>query len=112
MKPDDKRAAKAAYKERKAAPGIYAVRCTPTGQVWVGATPELTAVPNRLWFALRLGNHPDAGLTAAWKAHGAEGCVFKELERIEPEDDPYLRHAALKERLAHWQEKLAAPNLP
>ena len=49
----DRKAAVAAYKERKAIPGIYAVRCAATGQAWVGQTPDLTTVRNRIWFSLR-----------------------------------------------------------
>ena len=37
MSTSDRKAAKVAYKERKPAAGIYAVRCTPTGEAWVGA---------------------------------------------------------------------------
>jgi hypothetical protein len=32
----DRKAAVAAYKERKSACGIYALRCGPSGEVWVG----------------------------------------------------------------------------
>ncbi len=42
----DKRAAISAYKERKAAAGIFAVRCASTGEFWVGATPTLETIQN------------------------------------------------------------------
>jgi hypothetical protein len=51
MTMNDRRAAKAAYTERKSVAGIYAVRCLPTGQVWVGATPNLDAIQNRIWLS-------------------------------------------------------------
>ena len=62
----DKRAAKAAYRERKSVAGIYAWRCAATGQVWVGHTPTLERAQNRLWFTLRQKNYTDAALQRAW----------------------------------------------
>ena len=60
MKRDDKKAALAAYKERKPEPGIYVVRCAATDQVWGGAAPELSAIWNRVSFALRQGEQKPA----------------------------------------------------
>ncbi len=107
----DKRAAKAAYREHKSVAGIYAVRCAATGQVWVGHTPTLDTVQNRLWFALRLGNHPDAALQAARRAQGGAGFSFEELERVKDDDLSYTGDGALKERAAAWRAKLGALDL-
>ena len=45
------------YKEKKPSIGIYAVRCTATGRVWVGSSLNLEATKNRCWFSLRGGMH-------------------------------------------------------
>jgi len=81
------------YKERKAAPGIYAIRCAPTAEAWVGASRHLDAQQNSAWFALRTGGHPNRALQAAWAAHGEGAFCFQPLERIdvtttEPEPTP------------------------
>ena len=55
MKGEGRKAAVAAYKERKVETGIYAVRCTASDQVWVGIAPDLSTIQNRLWFTLRQG---------------------------------------------------------
>lgn len=60
----DRKAAVAAYKDRKVVAGIYAVRCVPTGQQWVGGAPDLSTVRNRIWFGLRLGSDPHPSLQA------------------------------------------------
>lgn len=105
----DRRAAIAAYKERKPRAGIYAVRCAASGESWVGPSPNLDAVENRLWFTLKMGGGPaDATLLAAFRAHGRDGLAFEELEVLPPEDDTYLRGAQLKERAAHWRAALGA----
>ncbi|MDR3440700.1 GIY-YIG nuclease family protein [Telmatospirillum sp.] len=104
----DKKAAIAAYKERKAAAGIYAVRCTVSGEVWVGQTPTLDTVWNRLWFTLGHGVSRPHSLQTAWSQYGDESFVFEELERLEEEENYLVRKMLLKKKLAYWQEKLKA----
>ena len=53
MKREDRKAAIAAYKERKADAGLYVVRCAASGQQWVGGTLDLRTIWNRLSFMLR-----------------------------------------------------------
>ncbi|MBI1239727.1 MAG: GIY-YIG nuclease family protein [Alphaproteobacteria bacterium] len=107
----DKRAAIAAYKEKKTRAGIYAVRCAASGEVWVGASPTLDAVENRMWFELKMGERSNPSLLAAYQAHGREGLAYEELEVLKPEEDAYLRRAQLKDRAAHWCAALSAKAL-
>ena len=72
MNSEDRKAAITAYKERKNVAGIYAVRCAASGQVWVGQTPNLDTIQNRIWFALRLGSNSNRDLQSAWSAHGGD----------------------------------------
>lgn len=102
MKREDKKAALAAYKERKVVAGIYAVRCVSTGQQWIGRAPDLSTVRNRLWFTLRYGRNPHRSMQAAWREHGADSFVYEEVERIAADALDYERELALKARLAHW----------
>jgi hypothetical protein len=107
----DKRAAKAAYRERKSVAGIYAVRCVATGQVWVGHTPTVDTVQNRLWFMLRQKGHPDAALQRAWNEQNGVGFAFEELERVKDDDLSFTGDGALKDRAASWRAKLGALDL-
>ena len=111
MKREDRKAAVAAYKKREIATGIYAVRCAPTGAVWVGQAPDLSTIQTRLWFTLRLGNDPHRSLQDAWLAHGAEAFTFEILERLEEEDINYIRERLLQDRLLHWVKKLQATRI-
>lgn len=114
MKTEDKRAARAAYKEGKQVAGIFAVRCAASGEVWVGQTLTLLTVKNRLWFMLTHGRSEMASLRAAWNAHGSESLSFEELERIDDEEilnSPYVRDTLLKERLGHWRATLEASQI-
>ncbi len=108
MRAEDRKAAIAAYKERKTVGGIYALRCRATAQCWVGAAPDLDAIQNRLWFGLRLRTLHNAGLQSAYDAHGREGLTYEELERLDEEKDPYIRGRKLTERLVHWRGALKA----
>ena len=108
MKHDVRRAAVTDYKERKVVPGIYALRCTATGETWVGRAPDLSTIQNRLMFALKLGTTPHRTLQAAAKAHGAEAFTYEEVERLDDDLTPAMRDLQLKQRLNYWVEELGA----
>lgn len=108
MQEQERRAAVRAYKERKVAAGIFAVRCAPSGECWVGRAPNLATIQNRLWFTLRQGNCPHATLQAAWRRHGPDAFSFEIVEQLRDEELSYLRDRALSERLAHWTTTLPA----
>jgi hypothetical protein len=99
------------YKERKAAAGIYAVRCPATSRVWVGASRNLDATRNGLWFSLRAGAHRDTTLQREWTARGESAFTYEPLETL-PDDTPALAVTdRLKERKQHWISTLSAEGL-
>ena len=103
----DRKEAIKQYKSRAVERGIFAIRCTATGQVWVGSTPNLATI-NGLWFMLRQGNHRNAALQAAWNEHGEQSIVSETLETLD-EDVPELAvRDLLKKRKQHWIEQLGA----
>jgi hypothetical protein len=103
-----RKAAIAAYKDRDDASGVYAVRCAATGGCWVGGTPDLTKVQNRLWFELKMGSSKSPALLAAFKAHGQDGFSFDVLEPLTEADLSYGKQRSLKEKAAVWRETLGA----
>jgi len=111
MPNERRKAAITAYKERKAAVGVFAVRCASAGAVWVGQTRDLEKVWNRISFSLRTGADPRRDLQAAWNAHGASGFAFEALERIKEEPLEFALQSALDERTAYWRRRLAAAAL-
>ena len=104
----DRKAAIAAYKERKTIAGIFVIRCKASAGQWVGQAPNLEKIQNRIWFTLRQGTHISRSLQAAWTAHGPENLTFEVCERLEDEETPYIRDALLKERVTHWRAQLGA----
>ena len=107
----DRKAAIAAYKERKTIAGIFVLRCAASGEAWVGQAPNLETIQNRIWFSLRQGSHTCRSLQAAWNAHGEAALTFAECERLEDEESAYVRKALLKERLLHWRTELKAETI-
>jgi hypothetical protein len=103
-----RKAAIAAYKERKAVAGIFVIRCEASSEAWVGQTPDLEKIQNRIWFTLRQGSHTCRSLQAAWTEHGPDALTFETCERLEEEETPYIRDALLKERALHWRAELNA----
>jgi hypothetical protein len=108
MRTEDRKAAVSAYKERKVESGIYTVRCVASGEVWVGSTPDLSKIQNRLWFTLRQSTNAHRSLQTAWNAHGAEAFSFEIVERLDEEAIGYVRDRVMKERLVQWAEQLRA----
>ncbi len=104
----DRKAAIAAYKERKTVAGIFAIRCKASSQAWVGQTPNLDKIQNRIWFTLRQGSHTCRSLQAASTTHGPDSLTFEECERLDEEETAYIRDALLKERAVHWRAQLGA----
>lgn len=108
---EGRKAAVAAYKERKSVAGVFAIRCASAGAVWVGGAPDLDKIQNRLWFQLKMAGCPHRSLQAAWIAHGAESLIFEIVEKLEDEELSFARAAALKARVAHWAAVLGAESI-
>jgi hypothetical protein len=100
------------YKERAVSRGVFAVRCVPTGEVWVAASRNLDQQQNSVWFGLRSGGYVNREAQAAWTAHGEAAMAFEVLEVFDDEEmSPIGRADLAKARAAHWREALGAKKL-
>lgn len=109
---NNRRALMREYKEREVRAGVYAVRCAPTGEVWVGGAPDVSTRRNGVWFTLRMGGHSCASLQAAWKAQGEANFAFEVLEVLDDKNLERLGKASLlAERKEHWRTTLSAEGL-
>lgn len=106
-----RKAAIAAYKERKTPWGVYAIICTATGEAWVGCSRRVDTQRNKLWFELGLGKSPYPSLQAAWNQYGEREFRFEELERLREDFPEFARDDELKKRQALWQSRLQASAL-
>ena len=100
------------FKERKVLRGVFAVRCIPTGEVWVSASRNLDQQQNAIWFGLKNGGYINRAVQAAWTAHGEAAFAFEVLETFDDEAMGDLARADLsKARAAYWRDKLGAAKL-
>jgi hypothetical protein len=98
-----------AYKERKTPRGIFAVRCQPTGGVWIESALDLGAAENRTWAALRLGDvQLNPALAAQFQEHGRDVFTFEVLEKLDDDVADFALRDLLKEKKRFWIERLEA----
>lgn len=95
------------FSERPPQNGVFALRNTKTGDVWVGHTKNLDTQKNSLWGRLSGPPNSNQDVQASWKAHGADAFTYEILERF-TETDPYVVERLRTERTAHWREELKA----
>ena len=96
------------FKEKKPLLGAFAIRCTATGQVWVGASRNLDATRNGSWAFLRNGGHPDKSLQREWNIHGEPAFEYEILEKLDEDLPPIAIADHLKESKRRWVERLGA----
>jgi hypothetical protein len=112
MEKQSRRQAVRDYKERAVTRGVFAVRCPPTGQVWVAASRNLEQQQNSLWFSLKTGGYVNREVQAAWNTHGEVGLTYEVLEVFDDEAmSPIGRADLAKARLTHWLAALGAKKL-
>jgi hypothetical protein len=107
MRAEDRKTAIRAYKERKRSMGAYAVKCSASGQAWVGQSRNLDTEQNPIWFSLKLGSNRNPTLQQAWALHGPDAFTFERLEQL-TEDETAYPETRLKQLRASWCERLGA----
>lgn len=99
------------FKEQKPPAGIYAVRCTATGRVWVGMSRNLDAARNGCWFCLRIGRHQEPSLQDEWNTHGESAFKYEILDRLAADVHPLELNDLLKLKKSDWSARLGAQRL-
>lgn len=77
-----------AYRRTPKDMGVYAIRNTVSGKLYVAASRDLRARINRHRMDLKTRSERVAGLQDDWNRLGAEAFEFEILDRLEPLDDP------------------------
>lgn len=66
--------------------GVYQIRNTVNDKMLIGASLDLPGILNKHKFQLKMGNHPNGALQAAWNEFGAESFAFEILDEITPKE--------------------------
>jgi hypothetical protein len=88
-----KKEIKEAYKKLKFRMGVFQIRNTVTGKIFVEGSTDLTAIWNRYRFALNLGGHTNEELQRDWKELGEDKFLFEILEEIEQKETGTVDYA-------------------
>ncbi len=104
----DKKALIREYKETPRPMGVFQVRNTVNGKVFIGTSVNLPAMLNRQQSQLRFGGHPNKQLQKDWAEFGPEAFEFEVLDTLpppaRPDYDPSNDLRALEEL---WLDKLS-----
>jgi group I intron endonuclease len=95
------------YKERAKPAGVFLIKNTANGKVFLGSSLNLEGPLNRHKFALTMGQHRNAMLQQEWNEYGADRFVFEILEVVKVKDDQNFNlvdELTLIEQI--WLEKL------
>jgi hypothetical protein len=104
----DKKALKREYKETARPMGVFQIRNTVNGKVWLGTSVDLPSILNRHRAQLGAGSHRNKALQQDWNTLGADAFALEILDTLPPSDRPGYDPAddlrALEEL---WLEKLS-----
>ena len=96
------------YKDTPRPMGIYQIKNKVNGKILIGSSVNLPAMLNRSKAELKMGSYRNIVLQKEWQQFGSENFEFKELEILEPADDPTCDPAEdLHVLEALWIEKLS-----
>lgn len=95
------------YSDRDPPNGVFAVRNSASGEVWVGHSRNVDKQKNGLWARLGGGMCVNKDVQASWTKHGEAAFSYEILEQL-TETDTHAIERLLPERATHWREKLKA----
>lgn len=103
----DRKAAIREYKDSHRPMGVYQIRNTVNGKVWIDSSVNVPAKFNRYRLQLNAGSHPSRTLQADWIELGETAFEFELLEPLEPRSDANYDYAEDLEVLEDlWLEKV------
>ena len=88
------------YKMKKFRIGVFQIRNTINGKVFVDSSPNLDAIWNRHKMELNFGGHRNVVLQQEWKEFGEENFRFEILSEIAQKDDEKTDYAKEAKQLA------------
>jgi hypothetical protein len=94
------------FKEIPIEAGVFQIRNTVNGKLFIDSTPNLKSLNGRST-SLRMGTYSNKALQKEWNEYGAQAFVMEVLEVLKPSDNPFVvPKDELKKMLASWIEKL------
>ena len=76
------------YKQRKPRMGIFAIRNTANGKLYISRANDLDRIWNAEQFKLDAGGHSNRDLQADWNEFGSKHFSFEVIHELKYSDDP------------------------
>jgi hypothetical protein len=98
---------KKAYKQTLTPMGIYQIKNTENGKIFIGSSLNVPGKLNAHKFSLKYGSHIIQDLQNDYNKYGEKCFTFEVLDYLEPKNDPdinYKKEVSLLEEM--WLEKL------
>lgn len=80
------------YKQQKFRIGVFQVRNTVNGKIFIEGSVNLDKIWNRHRTELNFGSHSNKALQQDWKTFGEENFVYEILDEIKQEEGKNLDH--------------------
>ncbi|NIA23905.1 MAG: GIY-YIG nuclease family protein [Proteobacteria bacterium] len=80
------------YKKRKFRMGIYQIRNTVNGKIFVGNSMDLDAIWNRQRMELQLGTHRNKKLQKDWNSYGEENFKYEILAELKQDEKKKINY--------------------
>ncbi len=98
---------KEAYKQMKVPMGVFQIRNTVNGKIFVDSSNNLDAIWNRHRAQLGFGSHPNTALQQDWNTFGEENFRYEILSVLEQKEGDATDYAKeLKVLEAMYKEEL------
>ena len=82
-----KKKLKEEYKQKKNRMGVFQIRNTVNGKIYVGSSLNLDAIWNRNKMELNFGNHRNSVLQSEWKQFGEANFKYEILSEVVQKDE-------------------------
>jgi len=103
----DKSIVKKEYKQTKRPMGVYGIRYSQDGKVYIGSGTDLQAKINRHKAELKFGSHRNKELQEVWNSLGESAFEFEVLDVLDHEENPQTSPAEeLHVLVEMWIRKL------
>ncbi|MDF2907982.1 MAG: hypothetical protein K0R34_3303 [Herbinix sp.] len=79
----NKREIREQYKNRTLTGGVFRIKCSGSGHVWIKSTNDLDGQINKFNFFVSTNSCPEPTMRSDWNQYGAETFSFDILEKLE-----------------------------
>lgn len=109
---DTRKELKNAYKNRLAVGGVFCIRCSGSGRVWIKSTKDMQGQINKFRFAVANNACPEPGMRDDWIRYGIDSFSFHIMEELEKKETQTDAEFAADIATLHelWIEKQQSGN--